>query len=310
MGSGPSRPTTPTLPDAYESTLEVTVSRDMRQVMQIASEQQALLIVLSDPCLGSRVILSEAPVEIGRGARGGLLIDSDSVSRRHARVEWSGNAHKILDLGSTNGTFVNGSRVKAHELRDGDRLQIGKVLLKYLAGGNIEAAYHEEFQRLMRYDALTGIYNKRQFSESLRVAAQQARAGSAPLSLMVLDLDHFKRINDTHGHVVGDGVLCELSSVAREAMPGDVVFGRVGGEEFAVLWEGHDADDMLSLAEKVRRATEAHRFIFEGKRLPVSVSIGVAQHLVTDDAELDSLYDRADAKLYEAKASGRNCVRG
>jgi diguanylate cyclase (GGDEF)-like protein len=298
------------LPDAYESTLEVTVSRDMRQVMEVAAEQQAILVVLSEPALGSRVILTEQPVEVGRGARGGLLIDSDSVSRRHARVEWSGTAHRIVDLGSTNGTFVNGSRVKSHELHDGDRVQIGKVLLKYLAGGNIEAAYHEEFQRLMRYDALTGVYNKRQFSESLRVAAQTARAGSAPLSLMVLDLDHFKRINDTHGHVVGDGVLCELCSVAREAMPSDAVFGRVGGEEFAVLWEGHGAKDMRALAEKVRTATEAHRFTFEGKRLSVSVSIGIAEHMATDDAELDSLYDRADAKLYEAKASGRNCVRG
>jgi len=309
MGSGPSRPNNP-LPDAYESTLEVTVSRDMRHVMEVAAEQQAILVVLSDPCLGSRVILGEAPVEVGRGARGGLLIDSDSVSRRHARVEWSGTSHSIVDLGSTNGTFVNGSRVKAHELRDGDRLQIGKVLLKYLAGGNIEAAYHEEFQRLMRYDALTGIYNKRQFTESLRAAAQTARAGSGALSLMVLDLDHFKRINDTHGHVVGDGVLCELCSVAREAMPADAVFGRVGGEEFAVLWEGHGAGDMRVLAESVRRATEAHRFSFEGKRLSVSVSIGIAEHVADDDAELDSLYDRADAKLYEAKASGRNCVRG
>jgi len=307
MGSGPSRPNTPSLPDAYESTLEVTVSRDMRQMVDLANEQQALLIVLSDPCLGSRVVLSETAVEIGRGAKGGLLIDSDSVSRRHARVEWTGSAHQIVDLGSTNGTFVNGSRVRTHELRDGDRVQIGKVLLKYLAGGNIEAAYHEEFQRLMRYDALTGICNKRHFSESLQRAVQTT--GEAPLSLMVFDLDHFKRINDTHGHVVGDGVLCELCSVAREAMPSDVVFGRVGGEEFAVLWEGHNASDMRRLAEAVRVATENHLFSFEGKRLAVSVSVGVAEHAAGEDAELHALYERADAKLYEAKASGRNCVR-
>ncbi len=211
-------------------------------------------------------------------------------------------------MGSTNGTFVNGSRVRTHELRDGDRLQIGKVLLKYLAGGNIEAAYHEEFQRLMRYDALTGIFNKRQFNESLRRAAQTV--GTGPLSLMVFDLDHFKRINDTHGHVVGDGVLCELCSVAREAMPEDVVFGRVGGEEFAVLWEGHGATDMRKLAEGVRVATEKHLFSFEGKRLAVSVSVGVSEHGGSDDDQLQALYERADAKLYEAKASGRNCVRG
>jgi len=294
--------------DAYESTLEVTVSRDMREIINVASRQQALLIVLSDPCLGSRVLLAEAPVEIGRGARGGLLIDSDSVSRRHARVDWTGAVHQIVDLGSTNGTFVNGSRVTQHELRDGDRVQIGKVLLKYLAGGNIEAAYHEEFQRLMRFDALTGVFNKAQFGEVLRTAAQNARSGG-PLSLMVLDIDHFKRINDTYGHVVGDGVLCELSSVAREALGPDVTFGRVGGEEFAALCEGGTRSKMLDLAERVRKAAETHPFSFEGKRLAVTVSIGVAEYAASDDS-VEALYDRADTKLYEAKAAGRNRVRG
>ena len=309
MGSGPGPKQPPKVGDAYESTLEVTVSRDMRELINVASRQQALLIVLSEPCLGSRVLLAEAPVEIGRGVRGGLLIDSDSVSRRHAKVEWTGSDHRIVDLGSTNGTFVNGSRVTQHELRDGDRVQIGKVLLKYLAGGNIEAAYHEEFQRLMRFDALTGAFNKSQFGEVLRTAAQNARQGT-PLSLMVLDLDHFKKINDTYGHVVGDGVLCELCSVAREALGTEVTFGRVGGEEFAALWEGGTRSRMLELAEQVRKATESHPFSFEGKRLAVTVSIGVAEYAPGSDESVETLYDRADTKLYEAKAAGRNRVRG
>jgi diguanylate cyclase (GGDEF)-like protein len=216
-----------------------------------------------------------------------------------------GSSHRIVDLGSTNGTFVNGSRVTQHELRDGDRVQIGKVLLKYIAGGNIEATYHEEFQRLMRFDALTGVLNKRQFGENLR----SAMGGPQPLSLMVFDIDHFKKINDTYGHVVGDGVLCELCSVARETMAPDVVFGRVGGEEFGVFWEGAEKAAMRELAEKVRRATEEHRFSFEGKRLTVTVSIGVAQHDKAAKETDEVLYDRADAKLYEAKAAGRNRVK-
>jgi diguanylate cyclase (GGDEF)-like protein len=295
--------------DEYESTLEVTVSRDMRGVVEVAAKQQALLIVLSEPRLGSRVLLSETAVEIGRGATGGLMLDADSVSRKHARVEWSGSNHRIVDTGSTNGTFVNGSRVQAHELRDGDRVQIGKVLLKYIATGNIEAAYHEEFQRLMRFDPLTGACNKRTFEEALRTAVTAARTAPKPLSLMVFDLDHFKRINDTHGHVAGDSVLCELASVAREAMPKELVFGRVGGEEFAALWEGSDRAAMCDVAEKVRKATASHPFSFEGKRLSLTVSAGVAERPSGSDDAPEKLYERADTKLYEAKSAGRNCVK-
>ena len=281
----------------------------MRGVVEVAAKQQALLIVLSEPRLGSRVLLSETPVDIGRGATGGLMLDADSVSRKHARVEWSGANHRIVDTGSTNGTFVNGSRIQAHELRDGDRVQIGKVLLKYIATGNIEAAYHEEFQRLMRFDPLTGACNKRTFEEAMRTAVTAARTKPKPLSLMVFDLDHFKRINDTHGHVAGDSVLCELASVAREAMPKELVFGRVGGEEFAALWEGSDRAAMCDVAESVRKATSSHPFSFEGKRLSLTVSAGVAERPSGSEEAPEKLYERADTKLYEAKSAGRNCVK-
>jgi diguanylate cyclase (GGDEF)-like protein len=292
-----------------ESTLEVTVSRDMRGIIEHSSKEQALLIVLSEPRLGARLLLAEAPIEIGRGTAGGLVLDADSVSRRHARVEWTGRAHRLVDQDSTNGTFVNGVRITSQELKDGDRVQIGKVLLKYIAGGNIETNYHEEVQRLMRYDALTGVYNKRHFEECLRVAVHAARANPRRLSLVVFDLDHFKKINDTHGHVAGDVVLCELAKVAREVLSGDVVFGRVGGEEFAALLEGAELSTMVELAEKMRKATASHPFSYEGAKLGVTISAGVAERVADGDEPAAALYDRADAKLYEAKEAGRNCVK-
>src|SRR6187399_668575 len=155
----------------------------MSSLVNTAAQQQALLIVLSGPRLGTRSVLAEAAVDIGRGSACHLILDADSVSRRHARIEWTGQQHRLVDLASTNGTYLNGTRVRDSLLKDGDRIGIGKALLKYMAGGNIEAAYHEEIQRLMRFDALTGIYNKRQFDESLRLAIFTTRTLPKPVSL-------------------------------------------------------------------------------------------------------------------------------
>ena len=295
--------------DYIESTLEVTVSRDLKGIIELAAHQQAQLIVLSEPRLGSRIVLGESSVEIGRGSSTNLILDSDSVSRRHARIEWTGSAHRVVDLGSTNGSFVNGLRVTSHDLHDGDRIQLGKVLLKYVAGGNIEGNYHEELQRLMRFDPLTGVHNKRHFEECLRVAIYATKTQPKPVSLMVFDLDHFKRINDTHGHIAGDGVLSEMASVVRGKLGEDAVFGRVGGEEFAVLWEGADLAQLCRVAEEVRKAAEQHPFRFEGTRLAVTISVGVAERPPGSEETAEALYKRADGCLYAAKAAGRNCVK-
>ncbi len=296
--------------DYIESTLEVTVSRDLKGIIELAAHQQAQLIVLSEPRLGSRIVLGESPVEIGRGSSCNLIVDSDSLSRRHARIEWTGSGHRVVDLGSTNGSFVNGMRTSSHDLRDGDRVQLGKVLMKYVAGGNIEGNYHEELQRLMRFDPLTGIYNKRHFEECFRVAIYATRTQPKPVSLIVFDLDHFKRINDSHGHIAGDGVLTELSSVVKANMPPEAVFGRVGGEEFAVLLEGAPLGPMMDVAEKLRQATQTHPFRFESTKLSVTISAGVAERTPGSDEAPEQLYKRADAQLYAAKAAGRNRVRG
>jgi diguanylate cyclase (GGDEF)-like protein len=292
--------------EIYESTLEVTISRDMRSVIRVAGQQQALLLVLSGPRLGNRTVLSDNAVEIGRGSNSRLVLDADSVSRRHAKIEPVEAGHRLIDLGSTNGTYVNGLRVKEHVLKDGDRVQIGKALLKYLAGGNIEGAYHEEVQRLMSFDALTGVNNKRYFDEHLRVALAAAQTG--PVSLLVLDIDHFKKVNDTYGHMAGDAVLCATANVVKASVPPDYLFARVGGEEFAVLCPNTSLALAKLCAERIRLAVAAHKPTFEEKILPVTVSLGVAECREGSDEAPAALYGRADEKLYQAKDLGRNRV--
>ena len=292
--------------ELYESTLEVTISRDMRSLIRVAGQQQALLLVLSGPRLGNRAVLNDSPLEIGRGSGCGLVLDADSVSRKHAKIEPVEGGYRLSDLGSTNGTYVNGLRLKDHVLRDGDRVQIGKALLKYLAGGNIESAYHEEVQRLMSYDALTGVHNKRHFEEQLRVTLAAAQTG--PVSLLVLDIDHFKKVNDTHGHMAGDAVLCATANCVRASVPVEYLFARVGGEEFAVLCPNTALAQAKTCAERIRAAIAENLPTFEGKNLPVTASLGVAEFKAGSDEEPEALYGRADEKLYQAKDSGRNRV--
>ena len=278
----------------------------MRSVIRVAGQQQALLLVLSGPRLGNRTVLTDTPVEIGRGSTAGLVLDADSVSRRHAKIEPTEAGYRLIDHGSTNGTYVNGLRVKEHVLRDGDRVQIGKALLKYMAGGNIEGAYHEEVQRLMSFDALTGVHNKRYFEENLRVTLSAAQTG--PVSLLVLDIDHFKKVNDTYGHMAGDAVLCATANVVKESVPAEYLFARVGGEEFAVLCPNTALATAKQCAERIRVAVAANLPSFEEKNLPVTVSLGVAEFSSGSEEEPEALYGRADEKLYQAKDGGRNRV--
>ncbi len=294
--------------DLFETTVEVTVTRDFTRSWRKSSPGQAFLVVIAGPRLGHRVLLGEETLDIGRGVGCGFQLDLDSVSRLHARVRWDGTRHFIQDLRSTNGTYVNENRVSEHPLADSDRVGIGKVLLKYLSGSNVEAAYHEEIQRLMRYDGLTGIFNRSHFDETLHNVIWRARFDGSPVSLIAFDLDHFKTINDTHGHPAGDAVLRQASAVVSQVVPPGAVFARTGGEEFAVLCPGVPAAQAWQLAEHIRRVIEASAFSAEGNRIPVTVSVGVAERAPSDQAP-DALYERADTQLYAAKNAGRNCVR-
>jgi diguanylate cyclase (GGDEF)-like protein len=253
------------------------------------------------------MVLGDSAIDIGRGSNASLILDADSVSRKHARIERFGGGHKIVDLGSTNGTYVNGIKMQEHILRDGDRIGIGKALLKYLAGGNIEGAYHEEVQRLMHFDPLTNIHNKRHFEESLRLSVFTAAGAAKPLSLIVFDLDHFKKVNDTFGHMAGDAVLIGAANAVQSVLGPGELLGRVGGEEFAVLCDGMQLDAALARAEAIRLAVSSETYVFEDKKLSATVSVGVAQ--LASAEEPDGVFVRADEQLYAAKAAGRNCVR-
>jgi len=273
------------------------------------STDRACLVVIYGPELGKRAALGHGGFEIGRSSRSDLAIDQESISRHHARITFDGKGHVIEDLGSTNGTFVNDKNLKRSTLADGDQIKLGRSILKYMSGDNIEANYHEEIYRLMTMDALTQTHNRRYFNEALEREYQRSVRYRRALSLILFDIDHFKQINDTYGHVAGDSVLRQLALVVKPRLRQQDVLARVGGEEFAVLLPEVEPGGALVAAEKVRRLVESARFVVDAKEFGCTVSVGVAAF--QQDMSLPTmLYDSADKNLYEAKRAGRNRVVG
>jgi diguanylate cyclase (GGDEF)-like protein len=258
--------------------------------------------------MGARYPLSDTPLVLGRGGDCEIRINDHSVSRRHARIQPAADGYYAADLQSTNGTYVNDVPASMCKLKDGDYLRVGNCIYRFLAGGNVEAEYHEEIYRLTIIDALTDIHNKRYLTDFLdRELARSARYGR-PLAVVLFDIDEFKKINDELGHLGGDFTLRELAACVKGGVRKEELFARYGGEEFAVVLPETTQEGAFTVAERIRRLVAERAFRFEGKSYRVTVSLGVAT--TTGDEALTplELVRRADEKLYQAKREGRNRV--
>jgi diguanylate cyclase (GGDEF)-like protein len=281
-------------------------------INRIAGQQptkEACLVVIYGNELGRKYSLESPSVTLGRSNKCDIQIDQESVSRAHSKITNAGRSVKIRDLGSTNGTYVNDELVEERPLVDGDFIKIGRTIFKFLSGGNIERAYHEEIYRLTTVDGLTQIFNKRYFAEALDREIARASRYRRELSLVMFDLDHFKEVNDSHGHLAGDAVLKTLAHTIKTRIRTEDIFARYGGEEFAIILPEIDGHNAHQFAEKIRRIVETTDFIFEATKIPVTISMGVATLDLEEPAAV-ALIKRSDERLYEAKAAGRNCVKG
>jgi diguanylate cyclase (GGDEF)-like protein len=289
---------------------ETRVTQVRAQVQPKGDAGKACLVLIypPGPSLGKRFELGPKETVIGRGQDCDILLDRDAVSRRHARVEPAEDGWRAVDLGSTNGSYVNDVPIQERTLHDGDRLKIGNTIFKFLTGGNVETAYHEEIYKMTIMDGLTGCYNKRYFLEQLERELARCGRSKRPLSLVMLDIDHFKTINDDHGHLTGDHVLRELSARVRRRVRKDEIFARYGGEEFAIVLPEAGHDNALNYAEKIRKLVEAEPFAFEQERIPVTISLGVAT--VYEETPVATFIKNTDECLYKAKRNGRNQVVG
>lgn len=269
-----------------------------------------VLIYPPGPTMGKKFSLDGDEIVIGRGGDCDIQIDRDSVSRRHARLYRTADTWEVEDLGSTNGSYINDVPVDRSPLRDSDFLKVGAAIFKFLSGDGVESSYHEEIYRLTIIDALTGAHNKRYFLEFLdREIARCTRYGR-PLSLLMFDIDHFKKVNDQHGHLTGDFVLREMSRRLLRRIRKEELLARYGGEEFAAVLPETGHAGAMEFAEQVRSLVADEKFEYENDSFTVTISVGVSTIEGTQPMESSGFVKMADDNLYRAKRGGRNCVVG
>lgn len=279
--------------------------------LKVKRKGEDCLVVIyaaSQTDLGKRHVLQKEVSSIGRDRDNDIVLDSDSVSRRHAKIEHRDGNFFVVDLDSTNGTFVNDEPepVTASPLRRGDQIKIGDTIFKYLSGSDVEAQYHETIFNMTITDGLTDLSNKKKLDTMLVKEIPRALRHARQLSLAMIDIDHFKDINDTYGHLAGDSVLRELASILTKRLRPDDELGRYGGEEFCAILPETPVDGAVRIGEELRKIVQDHNFMVEGEKIKVTISVGIAE--LQKGMDVKAFYKAADEMLYQAKRTGRNRV--
>jgi diguanylate cyclase (GGDEF)-like protein len=286
--------------DAVDETLQ-------RERERIRASTCNVLVVIAGLEVGQRVVVDRT-VTIGRHPDCALILSDPLISSFHARVEDRGDSWTLVDLGSTNGTRVNGERATEVALDPGDKLGLGKTVIRYESQDHHEQQYAAQLERLLNKDDLSGLFVRRKFDSELARIVQGAAASGASVSLLVMDLDGIKKINDTHGHLFGAFVIGESGKLIGEVIGLRGFACRFGGDEFLAALPGLGVDAAAVVAEEIRAAINGHHFERSGIVLEPGISIGVAT-FPSHASEPVSLFEKGDEALYRAKGAGKNCVR-
>lgn len=273
-------------------------------------KDRASVVVLAGTNVGEMYRLEGVEVIVGRASNASIKLNDDGISRRHARIVQDNGGFAVEDLGSANGTMVNGVRITTRQaLQDGDKIRLGPAtILKFGYHDDIDESFQQRMYDAALRDGLTGAFNKKFFLDRLDSELSYARRHHFDLSLLMFDVDFFKRVNDTYGHLAGDMVLGKLAKLAAGALRQEDIFSRYGGEEFAILCRGVKIQHAGVLGERVRGTVESSIFEHDGRRLPVTISVGVAAYPTSPVETPFQLIAAADEALYEAKRCGRNRV--
>jgi two-component system cell cycle response regulator len=290
-----------------------TMTISLRELLDSMGDKEAsvsvALVALTGSAMG-RTFRLTAPVNvIGRSDQAEIQIDEDGVSRRHAQIMRMGDKWVLTDLNSTNGTVCNGNRLTgAVELREGDRIRVAQTVLRFETTDEMAEQMRAKLYDLATRDPLTGAYNRRFLNERLASEWAWSIRHGRPCAAVAVDIDHFKRVNDTWGHPAGDFVLKETVAVMKRTIRAEDLLARVGGEEFVVFCRATDVDQALIVAERLRIGVQNHKFVWQQDTIPVTISAGVASSTSPGVSSPQSLLSLADVHLYHAKELGRNRV--
>jgi len=268
--------------------------------------RRPVLVVMHGNEAGQRRHLDRTML-LGRDPSNDVVLTDSGVSWHHARVEDRGDSWAVVDLGSTNGTFVNRARVSEHVLRPGEKIRLGRTVLRFEVHDLVEQAYDALVERLLNIDDLSGLYVRRMFDAELEQLLVGARAEQHAVGLLVMDLDGIKQINDTHGHLFGAYVIGAAGHVIGDVIRGRGAGSRFGGDEFVVAIRGADVRAAAGLGAEILAAIAAHPFEREGIVLHPGISIGVASY-PESASDAATLFQKADEALYRAKHGGKNRV--
>ncbi|HXH76043.1 MAG TPA: GGDEF domain-containing protein [Bacteriovoracaceae bacterium] len=296
--------------DDNNATIVIT---DIRKALAAADDEakqkSACLLVVGGELNGSIFNLNPGETVVGRNPDCTIPLDFSGISRRHFTITVNEEEALVTDLGSANGTYLNNQKLdKPVNLKRADVIKIGAVAMKYLPKGDPERLTYDKLHEEASTDGLTRCYNKTYFNNSLDLEVKKSKVTGKPLTLIIFDLDHFKKLNDNYGHDAGDYVLKEKARLIRDngIRQGDI-FARYGGEEFCILLPNTNLKQGFEIAERLRALIAKHEFIYDGKRLPVTASIGIADYRQGVNTPTD-LFKRADSAVYKSKEGGRNQV--
>lgn len=289
------------------------VITDIRKALSSSEEEAkqkpACLLAVGGDLNGSIFNLEMGETTVGRNPDCTISLDFHGVSRRHFSINVEESQVTVTDLGSSNGTYLNNQKLTEEtQLKRGDVVKIGAIAMKYLPKGDPERLTYDKLLEEANTDGLTKCYNKTFFNNQLELEVKKSKVTGKPLTLIIFDLDHFKKLNDNYGHDAGDFVLKEKARLIRDngIRQGDT-FARYGGEEFCILLPNSNLKQGFEIAERLRKLIENHEFLYDGKRLPVTASIGVADYRQGVVSGTD-LFKRADSAVYLSKNGGRNQV--